>query len=355
MSQAVEITFDDIKRELQARIRQLVRELAPDGQFAGTYYMPRNPRREDKHAGSFWIKVSGTAVGAWREEATGEKGDVIDLVTYLAGLADRRATREWCMSWLGWSKGIDRQRLEVARKASVYKQQQDDREAKERAEKNARRAAAAFYGAEKIVAGDRVHQYLASRGIDLGRLRRLPGAIRFSPKMQHTDLDGVITDWPTMVTAMTNSAGQVVAVHRTYLDTATAGKAPVEPQKKIWPAFKGCVIRLAKGEGNLTPEEAARRGVKAPLILTEGIEDGLAVAISMPDMRIWAAASLANMANIPKLPCISELIVVADNDTKIQAQRGLDRVLQHLRKRQFALRVTRSWTGKDANDLLKGA
>jgi hypothetical protein len=354
MSQAVEITFDDIKRELQARIRHLVRELAPDGQFAGGYYMPRNPRREDRHAGSFWIRISGTAIGAWREEATGEKGDVIDLVTYLKGLADRRATREWCMSWLGWTRGVDRQKLETARKASVYKQLQDEREEKEAAEKKARQAASVFFKADKLAAGDRVHVYLASRGIDLGRLKRLPGALRFLASAQHVDLDGVITEWPVMIAGMSNSAGQVVAVHRTYLDTASAGKAPVEPQKKIWPAFKGCVIRIAKGAGNHSPEEAARRGIKAPLILTEGIEDALAVAISMPDMRIWAAASLANMANIPKLPCISELIVVADNDTKIQAQRGLDRVLHQLRKRQFALRVTKSWTGKDANDLLKG-
>lgn len=355
MSQAVEITFEDIKRELQARIRQLVKELAPDGNFAGAYYMPRNPRREDKHPGSFWIKVSGTAIGAWREEATSEKGDVIDLVGYLAGLPDRKATRDWCMSWLGWSSGIDRKKLETARKASVYKQQQDEREAKEKAEKNARQALAIFINARKLSPGDRVHAYLASRGIELGRLAHLPGALRFAPMMQHTDLDGVITDWPVMIAGMTNSAGTVTAVHRTYLDTAGAGKAPVEPNKKIWPAFKGCVIRLAKGAGNHTPEEAARRDIKAPLILTEGIEDGLAVAISMPDMRIWAAASLANMANIPKLPCISELIIVADNDTKIQAQKGLDRVVHHLRTRQFRLRVTKSWTGKDANDLLKGA
>lgn len=355
MSQDVEITFTDIKNELQARIKQLVKELAPDGQFAGTYYMPRNPRRDDKRPGSFWIRVSGSAVGAWREEATGEKGDVIDLVTYLAGLADRKATREWCLSWLGWSRGVDRKKLETSRKASVYKRQQEDREEKELAEKRARQAKAVFINAQKLAAGDRVHAYLASRGIDLGRLERLPGALRFSPSMQHTDLDGVITDWPVMIAGMSNSAGDVAAVHRTYLDTASAGKAPVEPNKKIWPAFKGCVIRIAKGAGNHSPEEAARRGMTAPLVLTEGIEDALAVAIAMPDMRIWAAASLANMANIPKLPCISELIVVADNDTHRQARKGLDRVIHQLRQRQFRLRVTQSWTGKDANDLLKGA
>lgn len=351
-----EINFGDIKAELQRRIRQLVAELAPGGKVNGAYYMPRNPRRDDRHPGSFWIRVSGQAIGAWRDEAIDLQGDVIDLVTYLAGLRDRKATRDWCMSWLGWSQGVDRKKLEVNRRQAILKEQQDNRQEAQSAAKKADRAFAIYLNSRELVAGDLVHRYLASRGIDLGKLPKPPGAIRFHPSLEHHDDDGVITEWPCMVAGMCNSEGRVVAIHRTYLKPDGSGKAPVDKPKKIWPAFKGCVVRLSKGARNLSPEQAAKKGVSGPLGLAEGIENGLAVAISVLDLRVWAAGSLANMANIPKLPCISRLIVCRDNDDHLsQADKGFERVIAQLKTRQFSLSVARSWIGKDTNDLLKGA
>lgn len=350
-----ELTFGDIKAEMQNRIRQLVVELAPGGNWTGDYYMPRNPRRDDRRPGSFWIRVKGQAIGAWRDEAIDLQGDLIDLVTYLAGLQDRKATRDWCLSWLGWAQGVDRKKLEVNRRQVVMKQHQENRAEAETAAKKADRAFGIWLQCRPLEMGDLVHRYLASRGIDLSKLPKPPGAIRFHPSLEHHDDDGVITEWPSMVAAMCNSEGRTVAIHRTYLKLDGSGKAPVDKPKKIWPSFKGAVIRLSKGAKNLSPEEAARKGASGPLGLSEGIENGLSVAIADRDLRVWAAGSLANMANIPKLPCISRLIAIADNDTHdSQAGKGFDRVVAQLRTRQFQIAVARSWTGKDANDLLKG-
>jgi hypothetical protein len=232
-------------------------------------------------------------------------------------------------------------------------QRQEDRLAAEERIKNARRAKALWLNAQPI-AGTLAQRYLLARGIDLALFRHTPGALRFMAECQHIDVVGVITDWPAMLAAMCDQKGEIVAVHRTYLATDGMAKAPVAPAKKIWPTFKGAVIRISKGEKNLTPEQAAARGIAAPLLATEGIEDGLSLALACPQHRVWAAGTLGNIANIPKLPCISELIIAADND-KGPAAEHFAKVVRVLRERKFSVRITRSWQGKDANDLLKGA
>src|SRR5581483_7668499 len=57
-----------------------------------------------------------------------------------------------------------------------------------------------------------------ARGIDLDRLARLPGAIRWAPEVEWIDPEtGEVSTWRNvMVTAMTKGE-QVTALHRTYL------------------------------------------------------------------------------------------------------------------------------------------
>lgn len=341
---APRITMQDIKAAIIGRLPQLVRELAPEGRRNGAYWIARNPTRDDRRAGSFWILLTGSAAGAWRDEATGDQGDAIDLIAYLTG-GDRAAARAWAIAWLGWSGAAPPPRPRLRPAVGDRPEPTDDQKA--------RKAFGWWLKAKARLEGTPVERYLARRGIALAALAHPPGAIRYLPRAQHVDADGVVTDWPAMMAAMSDAHGRVRAVHRTFL-TDAGDKAPVEPVKKIWPSFKGCAIRLAKGKPALTPEEAARRGVAGPLVLTEGIEDGLTVALACPRLRVWAAGSLGNMAAVPLLPCVTELIICADNDDHEQARRQLDRVVAMLRQRGARVRIARAWTGKDVNDLVKG-
>jgi phage/plasmid primase-like uncharacterized protein len=114
-------------------------------------------------------------------------------------------------------------------------------------------------------------------------------------------------------------------------------------------------VRVAKGAGNYSPEEAARQGARAKLVITEGIEDALSVMIACPDHRVWAAGSLSNLAHVPVLPCVSSITVCADNDwDKPQAIAQLDTAIAALKRQNIPVFVARSWRGKDVNDLLAG-
>lgn len=380
------IRLEEIKDELKRRVKALAQDVLPgrDAYNSGGYRIGRNPNRADRHSGSFWIRIQDPAAGAWKDEAAPElTGDVIDLVGYWKGCwKDRSATRAECMKWLGWGDGsggarpltaaeiAERDRLRAAEQA------REALDEEQRRADNRRRAFGLWLHADKLdarsFAGSLPDRYLRGRGIDLvggwiDRGRPLPGALRFFPAHDYRTADGELIALPCLIALMTGPDGKPRGIHRTWLAPDGSGKAELpEPKlnkpRKIWPAgWQGGVVRIAKGAGELTPEEAARRGRTAPLVVTEGIEDALAVMLSVPDRRVWAAGTLGNIANVPVLPCVSQITVAADNDwDKPQAQRSLQGGLAQIRARAGKLAVPvyearAPARFKDMNDLLKGA
>lgn len=371
------IDFGEIRQKLIADIVPLCRDLVPGGRIVGKYWIGKNPVRTDKHAGSFWVLISGPATGAWRDEAGirgVDDGDVVKLMQYCRRLPDLRETRQECLKWLGLAdvggkpiSPAEIARRDAARAASIAVQERA--EAATRAQ-NAKSAFGLWLKAQELSPAtfpdSLVDRYLKSRAIDLvagliAKKRPLPGALRLFASHDYRTPDGELIALPCMIALMSGPDGKGRAVHRTWLQPDGSGKAILpEPKinkpRKIWPAgWQGSVIRIAKGAGNHSPEEATKRGLQAPLIVTEGIEDALACALAMPDRRVWAAGTLGNIGLVPVLPCVSSITVCADNDWgKGQAEAALDTAIAALRKHGKPVYVARSPRGKDMNDLLKG-
>ena len=63
----------------------------PGGRWNGSEYIALNPRRDDRHLGSFAVNLRS---GRWGDFASGDKGgDVISLAAYLFGLRQGEAAR----------------------------------------------------------------------------------------------------------------------------------------------------------------------------------------------------------------------------------------------------------------------
>lgn len=345
----------EVRALLVARAERLARELAPDGRRQGGYWIARNPVRADRNGGSFWVRLDS---GAWKDEATGDTGDVFKLIGYVKGCGDFKDQLAWARGFLGLGAMPPDQQREAARAA--HDAQRAREAAREADLVKWRRAAKAIYLNSKrsgALAGSVVGRYLLARGIDIGRLPRLPGSIGWLPDGWHRqEVDGgqpVLTQWPVMVAALTDDAGEIAAVHRTWIARDGSGKAPVDPPRKIWPAYKGAAIRLWRGASGLPVKEAAAAGLLETLVLCEGVEDGLSFAVSCPEHRIWCAGSLGNLAEI-KLPAIVDRVIVAkDNDWgKPQAQRRFDAAIAALAAQGREVCVASSMVGKDVNDLL---
>jgi hypothetical protein len=75
----------------------LLQTWLPDGRRCGVEWVARNPRRDDRRAGSFKINLS---TGVWADFATGDAGgDTVSLYAYLNGLSQGQAARELVNSW----------------------------------------------------------------------------------------------------------------------------------------------------------------------------------------------------------------------------------------------------------------
>ena len=346
-SAALRTELADIKALLQSRIDSLVRELAPQGSRAGKYWMAKNPTRDDKRAGSFWIAMSGVP-GSWRDEATGDKGDVLSLISYITGL-DFKHTMQWARDWLGLAR-LDDTAIRTARAKVQHSTVNDEAREADLLQRKRGQAFALWLKATDKLGGTPVDTYLRSRGIDMTRLKAPPRALRCGVR-KHLESGLVL---PCMMALMTGDTEKPFAVHCTFLAPDGSGKAAVTPARKIWPSFKGSAIRLARGETGMTPGEAAKQGLLDTLVLCEGVEDGLSIALACPEYRVWAAGSIGNLAHIALPTCCADVIIAADNDWgKPQAQKQLETAIAALAAQGRPVRVARSSVGKDANDALR--
>ena len=89
-----------------------------------------------------------------------------------------------------------------------------------------------------------------------------------------------------------------------------------------------------------------------PVILCEGVEDGVSLAGPVPEARVWACTSLGHMGAAPiHLDCVSRAIVAIDNDwSNPQALAQLEDVLAQLEASGKPIGTMRSAIGKDFND-----
>lgn len=86
------IDFAAINAAADARLPDMVIRWLPDGKRCGQEWVARNPRRDDRHAGSFSVNMHS---GKWADFASGDKGgDVISLAAFLFNLRQGEAARE---------------------------------------------------------------------------------------------------------------------------------------------------------------------------------------------------------------------------------------------------------------------
>lgn len=360
----------EIKQALKDRIEDVCRKLLPDGGRKGRLWVAHNPITND-HDQSPEFKVAlDRDVGAWKDYRTGEKGDVIGMVQYLTA-SDFKAAMDWARDYLGLRAMSPAERQEMHRRA-----EEEARKAARRAEDNRLKRmraaeeiwAAGYQDGARSTPEDHARAYFAARGCPLDGIEnrdmqtfRFAGAQEFWPRAQWAYEDGRRfkkkpgPGYPAVLSAMRLPTGQVSAVHMTFLSPLGPRKLEVsaeENAKIMFGEAKGAMIRISHGpEGE--PPETARHAF--PLVLCEGVEDGLSLALALPEARVWAAGSLSAMASAPVwLSCVSAVIVSRDNDwEKKTALKQFDAVLEALSVHGKPIETISSHVGKDFNDMMQ--
>ena len=294
---------------ISTRAAELSERLSQSAQAVCRHYLPAG-RRE----GRYWMvgDVAGTpgrslyvrlfettrgAIGNWVDAATGEHGDLVDLIRL-----NQRHGR--------LADTID----EAERFLSLPPSASDDASTAAAIAKPSRAgsptAARRLFAASKPLTGSLAAAYLRSRGIT--RAFDLP-ALRFHPRCYYRpnddDVPGTPGAFPALIAAVTDVDGMQTGTHRTWLDPSSGTKAKVASPRRAMGNILGNAVRF--GTANHI------------LVAGEGIETLLSLREVLPTMPMAAATSSAHLAAILFPPTLQRLYVARDRDAAGDAAFGI--------------------------------
>lgn len=383
-----------IRDGLLRQAESLCRKLLPSGRRDGNRYVAHDPVQGDyDKTPALSVMLGGQKPGSWRAfrgGADNEKHDLLGLIAYVQR-TDAKGAILWARDFLGLKT------MSPAERAAMHQRAAEREVERKRDDERLRlRKIDAVQGLWRCGIGGPAHApaegrpprdftlpavtadapaaarpalaYFAARGVALDSVPNLAGfTFRFAPRLEwwkgaswRTQANGRSFKeapgpfWPAVVTAARTAEGHVGAVHLTFLDIERPAKAPVGNEAKLVYGFQtGTVMELACGPIDL-PFWLNRE--PGDVIVCEGIETGLALAIACPEARVWAAGSITNMGNAPvHLDCVGRVFLARDNNAgNATAQGQLDDTLEKLEASGKRVIVMASHVGDDFNDAMTG-
>lgn len=286
----------DLARRLAERADAVCRTYLSAGRREGNYWLVGDARNTPGR--SMFVRLldaPARPAGKWMDAATGEHGDLIDVIRealHLATLADAAAEA--------------RRFLGVPSRPAVPEAQMAlPQSAPAPSARSARRLLSMARG----IRGTPVETYLRKRGItDL----RETGSLRFHPRCYwRAGAHASPETWPAMVAAVTTFSGEIVGAHRTWLARDGSAKAPVNPPRKAMGHLLGQAVRFGHADDVLAAGE--------------GIETVLSVHQLLPELPAAAALSANHLACFLFPPALRRLYVLRDNDDA--GRRASDRLI----------------------------
>jgi hypothetical protein len=274
----------------------LAQRLAERAEAVCHYYLPNGVR-----CGAYWIvgDVSGAkgrslyvrlrasshkAVGKFVDAATGEHGDLLDLIRLNRGLATVCDAFDEARAFLNEPP---RQAAELAACDTAAD-----------AARNPAKAAAHLFALTSPVPGTIAETYLRGRGITadlgypgLGFLANCYYRAKGSIEPKHL---------PALIARVTDLNGRITGVHRTWLRADGGGKADLPEPRKALGELRGHGVRFG------IPSVVLAAG--------EGIETMLALRSVLAHLPSVAALSAAHLGALRLPEGLKRLYIACDND-----------------------------------------
>ena len=292
---------------LGARAEEVCRRYLPHGRKSGRYWTAGDIR--GARGRSLFVRLAPPGVpGKWTDAATGEHGDLLDLIRIASGTGSLRIALAEARGFLSLP----------AMSAPTGPDTYDRTEAARRLWRRCR-----------AIDGTHAEAYLRAR--DIHRCR-FP-ALRFHPALFHRD-GGDVRRLPALVAAVTGADGVLTGIHRTWLDPRSPAKAAVSRPRKALGRVHGHAVQFG--------EPAA-----GTLMVGEGIETVLSLLTAVPDTIAAAALSAGSLGAFAPPAGVLRLVIARDNDP--EGERAAERLaLRCARAGVAALTVVPE--GGDFND-----
>lgn len=276
----------DLAARLGSDAEAVCRAYLSAGRRVGRYWIVGDVRNTAGR--SMFVRLSGPArgpgaAGRWRDAATGEHGDLLDVIREALGLAGVRDAADEARRFLGLPRVPVLVRRVRDRPASFF---------------DGAAAARRLFAASRSIAGTLAETYLRRRGIPIS-----PGldALRFHPRCYYReDERAPPMRLPALVAAVTDLAGRQTGAHRTWLAPTGRGKARVATPRRAIGELLGHGVRFGMAD--------------EVLAVGEGIETVLSVRAAMPGLPMLAALSAGHLAAVRFPETLRRLYVVVDRD-----------------------------------------
>ena len=262
---------------LAARAELVCRHYLPLGRKQGRYWTVG-----DVHGAkgrSLYVRLAPPgAPGRWTDAATGEHGDLLELLRLHLGAGTLGPALAEARRFLGHPAPA------TTATAPVPCPRRDE-------------AARRMWQMACNVDASHAEAYLRARGI---RACRDP-ALRFHPSLYHRDDDGGFHTFPALIARVSDAAGGFSGVHRTWLHPQRPAKAPVADARKALGRIHGRAVHLGP------PPDGT-------LAVAEGLETALSLRTAQPRLPVAAALSAAGLAAFIPPPCVARVLIARDDD-----------------------------------------
>ncbi len=283
----------ELASRLGRNAEAVCRHYLSSGRRAGRYWVVGDVQNSPGR--SMFVRLTGPesgkgAAGKWTDSATGEHGDLLDVIRETLGLTDFKDVAEEARRFLSLPHPEpEKARTPTGRTSS-------------RASSGSPEAARRLFAMSQPIGGTLAEAYFRNRGITA-----LHGtaSLRFHPRCYYRPDDHAPRQMlPAIVAAVTDLAGRQTGAHRTYLDPGLApdgaAKADVETPRRAMGDLLGHGVRF---------------GVAGEVLVAgEGVETVLSPRQVLPHMPMMAALSAAHLAAILFPPKLRRLYVLRDRD-----------------------------------------
>ncbi|MGK6313651.1 DUF7146 domain-containing protein [Neorhizobium sp. DT-125] len=273
----------DLAQRLGRQAEAVCRQYLSSGRREGRYWLVGDVRNTPGRSMYVRLKDSPKGpAGKWTDAATGEHGDLLDVIRESCGLIDFKDVADAARTFLS---------MPPPEPMPAHPRQAP-------APHGSPEAARRLFGMSQPITGTLVQSYLRERGItDL----RGTGSLRFHARCYYRPDEHPPTEtWPAMIAAVTDLSGKITGAHRTWLDPRRRDKAPLDTPRRAMGDLLGNAVRFGIGG------EVMAAG--------EGIETVLSVRQVLPDMPMLAALSAAHLAAILFPDTLRRLYILRDDD-----------------------------------------
>ncbi|MFT4160230.1 toprim domain-containing protein [Shinella sp.] len=275
----------DLAQRLGRQAEAVCRHYLDAGRRQGNYWQVGDIRNTPGRSMFVRLKDSPKGrAGKFTDAATGEHGDLLDVIRESLGLVDFADVAEEARRFLSLPHPEPEPPPRMHARAP--------------AQTGSSEAARRLFAMSQPISGTIAETYLRKRGITA---LHGTGNLRFHPRCYYRpDDDSPTETWPALIAAVTDLSVQITGAHRTWLVPDGSDKAPIDTPRKAMGDLLGHAVRFG------IPGDVMAAG--------EGIESVLSVREIVPGMAAAAALSAAHLAAILFPDTLRRLYIVRDDD-----------------------------------------